>query len=130
MRKSCFLLIFILLWIVPNLPAQNPYIHHYTTQDGLPSNTVYYIFQDSKKFIWFATDAGVSRYDGTTFTNFRKKDGLASNDVICIKEDMAGRKQAIVFPGGDQTAIIIRHRGLSVKDLKDTMKPKMAVYRR
>ena len=74
-----------------DLSAQNPYIQHYTTYDGLPSNTVYYIYQDSKKFIWFATDAGVVRYDGTTFTNFRKSDGLSSNEVIRIKEDFYGR---------------------------------------
>jgi hypothetical protein len=71
--------------------AQNPYIQHYTTYDGLPSNCVYSIYQDSKKFIWFATDAGVVRYDGATFTNFRKKDGLSSNEVIKIKEDSFGR---------------------------------------
>jgi hypothetical protein len=88
-------------WILPcfsilmmtgiSAPAQNPYIHHYTTFDGLPSNTVYYIYQDSKRFIWFATDVGVVRYDGTTFTNFRKNDGLSSNEVIRIKEDSSGR---------------------------------------
>ena len=81
----------ILLLAGSELPAQNPYIQHFTTQDGLPSNTVYYIYQDSKKFIWFATDAGVSRYDGTSFVNFRKKDGLSSNEVIKIKEDSFGR---------------------------------------
>ena len=91
MRKYYFLLPCILFWSVSGLIAQNPYINHYTTQDGLPSNTIYHIFQDSKKFIWFATDAGVSKYDGTIFTNFRKKDGLASNEVICIKEDLFGR---------------------------------------
>jgi len=74
-----------------DLSAQNPYIQHYTTYDGLPSNTVYYIYQDSKKFIWFATDVGVVRYDGTTFKNFRKSDGLNSNEVIRIKEDSYGR---------------------------------------
>ena len=74
-----------------NLPAQNPYIQHYTTYDGLPTNTIYYIYQDSKKFIWFATDAGVVRYDGTTFTNYGKKDGLSSNEIIRIKEDSFGR---------------------------------------
>jgi two-component sensor histidine kinase len=74
-----------------HLPAQNPYIQHYTTSDGLSSNTVYYVYQDSKKFIWFATDAGVVRYDGTTFTNYRKKDGLSSNEVVRIKEDSFGR---------------------------------------
>jgi hypothetical protein len=76
---------------VPNVIAQNPYIHHYTTLDGLPSNNVYQIFQDSQKFIWFSTDAGVVQFDGTNFKCFRKKDGLSSNDVIRIKEDSFGR---------------------------------------
>jgi two-component sensor histidine kinase len=80
-----------LLLFTMNLSAQNPYIQHYTTYDGMPSNTVYYIYQDSKKFIWFATDAGVVRYDGTTFTNYRKNDGLSSNEIIRIKEDSFGR---------------------------------------
>jgi ligand-binding sensor domain-containing protein len=70
--------------------GQNPYIRHYTTADGLPSNTVYQIFQDSKKFIWFTTDAGVVKFDGSTFVNYRKKDGLSSNDVVRIKEDSIG----------------------------------------
>jgi two-component sensor histidine kinase len=83
-----------------NLSAQNPYIQHYTTYNGLPSNTVYYIYQDSKKFIWFATDAGVVRYDGTTFTNFRMNDGLSSNEVIRIKEDSVGRIWFFYLTGG------------------------------
>ncbi|MBL0135873.1 MAG: hypothetical protein IPP79_18805 [Chitinophagaceae bacterium] len=49
------------------ISAQNPYIRHYTMSEGLPSNTVYQIYQDSHKFLWFTTDAGVSRYDGTNF---------------------------------------------------------------
>jgi hypothetical protein len=79
--------------------AQNPYIHQYNTHDGLPSNTIYYICQDSKKFIWFATDAGVSRFDGTNFMNYRKKDGLANNEVIRIKEDSFGRVWFFHFNG-------------------------------
>jgi len=90
-RNWTFYFLSILLLTCFRLSAQNPYIHQYTTNDGLPSNTVYYIYQDTKKFIWFATDAGVSRYDGTSFTNYRKKDGLSSNDVIRIKEDSLGR---------------------------------------
>ena len=91
MRNLTISFILLALFVAIQLPAQNPYIHQYTTQDGLVSNTVYYVYQDSKKFIWFATDAGVSRYDGNTFTNFRKKDGLTSNEVIKIKEDSFGR---------------------------------------
>ncbi len=91
MRKLLILFFFFLSFAESFLSAQNPYIQHYTTYDGLPTNTVYYIYQDSKKFIWFATDAGVIRYDGTIFTNFCKNDGLNSNEVIRIKEDSFGR---------------------------------------
>jgi ligand-binding sensor domain-containing protein len=71
--------------------AKSPLVQHFTTSEGLPSNGVYKIFQDSKKFIWFATDAGVSKYDGTKFNYYRKQDGLSSNDVFDIKEDSNGR---------------------------------------
>jgi hypothetical protein len=71
--------------------AQSPYIQHYTTFDGLPSNFVYQVYQDSQKFIWFATDAGVAKYDGSKFIYYRKQDGLSSNDVVKIKEDSQGR---------------------------------------
>ena len=71
--------------------AQNPFIHNYTTFDGLPSNAIYQVYQDSRKFIWFVSDAGVSRFDGSNFINFSKKDGLHCNDVVHIKEDRLGR---------------------------------------
>ena len=91
MRSWIFLFLIVVLLAGIDLSAQNPYIQHYTTFDGLPTNMVYYVYQDSKKFIWFATNAGVVRYDGTNFTNYRKNDGLSSNEVIRIKEDSFGR---------------------------------------
>lgn len=74
-----------------NTSAQNPYIRHFTTLNGLPTNTVYQIYQDSHKFLWFTSDAGVIKFDGSNFTSYRKKDGLSSNDVVRIKEDSKGR---------------------------------------
>ena len=71
--------------------AQNPFIRHYTSIDGLPTNTIYQMCQDSHKFLWFTSDAGVIKFDGSTFTSYRKKDGLSSNDVVRIKEDEQGR---------------------------------------
>ena len=85
------IVIVVLLFTGLLLPAQNPYIQHFTTADGLPSNTVYPIVQDRNNFIWFGTDAGVARYDGNDFTCFSKKDGLNSNEIIVIKEDSQGR---------------------------------------
>ena len=63
----------------------------YTVRDGLPSDYVYRVFQDSKGFIWFGTDAGVSRFNGSIFENFSMQDGLADNDIFDIKEDQQGR---------------------------------------
>ena len=42
------LLSIIILLTALNLKAQNPFIQHYTTSDGLPSNVVWKIFQDSE----------------------------------------------------------------------------------
>ena len=74
-----------------NTSAQNPYIRHFTSLNGLPSNTIYQIYQDSHKFLWFTSDAGVIKFDGFNFISYRKKDGLSSNDVVRIKEDSKGR---------------------------------------
>jgi ligand-binding sensor domain-containing protein len=52
----------------------------YTTQDGLGSDLVRRVLQDSRGYIWFGTRAGISRFDGYTFVNYRipVKDGSAS----------------------------------------------------
>ncbi len=91
MKGKLLLFLFFLLFALTNISAQSPLVQHLTTSEGLPSNGVYKIFQDSKKYIWFATDAGVARYDGSKFTYYRKQDGLSSNDVFDIKEDSFGR---------------------------------------
>ncbi|MDR3309031.1 MAG: response regulator, partial [Tannerella sp.] len=43
---------------------------HYEVENGLPSNTVRSIIQDSRGFIWFGTENGLSRFDGYTCKNF------------------------------------------------------------
>lgn len=47
---------------------------HYTTKDGLISNRVFALTQDSNGFIWIATDFGLDRFDGSSFIHHRKKD--------------------------------------------------------
>lgn len=91
MKKSLAIVWALLQFAGLLLPAQNPYIQHFTTHDGLPSNSVYTIIQDRNNFIWVGTDAGVVRYDGNEFTSFSKKDGLNSNEIVRIKEDSQGR---------------------------------------
>lgn len=47
--------------------------------------------QDSKGYMWFATDAGVCRYDGYTFRSFTSEHGLPDNTIFDLYEDKKGR---------------------------------------
>lgn len=48
-------------------------------------------FQDRAGNLWFGTNGeGVYRYDGKSFTQFTKKDGLSDNDVSVIIEGKSG----------------------------------------
>jgi ligand-binding sensor domain-containing protein len=58
--------------------------------DGLPGSLLYRSFQDSHGFIWFGSDAGVARFDGTRFDLFTMDDGLSDNEIFGIHEDKEG----------------------------------------
>ena len=44
---------------------------NYTTKEGLPSNSIFKIYEDKAGIIWFGTGEGPSRYDGKSFRNFK-----------------------------------------------------------
>ncbi len=88
----------ICLVMVCTVQAQKPSLRQYTVEDGLPSSEVYHVFQDSKGYIWMATNLGVSRFDGTNFRTFDMSDGLPQNTVFEIYEDDGGRVWFISFP--------------------------------
>jgi ligand-binding sensor domain-containing protein len=71
--------------------AQTAYLPHFTTKNGLPSNNCFYALQDKKGYLWIATDAGVSRFDGAVFENFSIEDGLPDNQILQLREDSKGR---------------------------------------
>lgn len=81
------LLVCILLFSAGKGSAQLPLLRHYTVNDGMPSNNVYTVSQDSKGFIWLCTDWGISRFDGRHFENITSNDGLPDNDVFKGCED-------------------------------------------
>ena len=74
-----------------------PYIN-ITLEDGLPSNTVYDIYQDKKGFLWIGTNNGLARYDGANFRTFKSK-GLKSSAIGNITEDSFGNLWMINFYG-------------------------------
>ncbi len=91
---SCLLLFFSCLAIAQ---FPQPEFQHFTVDDGLPSSEVYYVMQDSRGYIWFATDRGVSRFNGYEFENFTEEDGLSDNVVFQIIEDHQQRLWFVTF---------------------------------
>lgn len=51
-------------------------LSHYSTENGMPSNTVSSLANDDYGYIWMGTWNGVSRFDGYNFYNY--KTGIAS----------------------------------------------------
>lgn len=70
------------------------HVQYLTTADGLSNNSVRYIHQDSKGFIWMSSLNGLNRYDGNSFRTFLPKNNgqmsLADRRVKHLYEDANG----------------------------------------
>lgn len=113
---ACVLLV---LLLVPEKNAwpQFSYSIHYTVNDGLPSSKVYDIIQDSSGYIWFATENGVSRYNGYEFENFTTSEGLPTNSTIKLYEDYKGRIWFLSYQGTLSYFENDHIHGLAINDL-------------
>lgn len=67
---------------------------NFSSADGLADNRVACIGQDSRGFMWFGTNEGLSRFDGAHFLNFFADPGddsqLPDNNVLAIQEFKPG----------------------------------------
>ncbi len=79
----------LLLFSISDAGAERLPLRAYTTADGLPNNTINKIVPDSRGFLWFCTDEGLSRFDGYEFTNYGTNHGLPHpvvNDFLETRE--------------------------------------------
>lgn len=77
--------------------AQRVSYTQYNTRDGLAASNVYCITQDKDGYIWFGTETGISRFDGTRFRNFSVVDGLMGNEVFSVFTDSRNRVWMMCF---------------------------------
>jgi signal transduction histidine kinase/streptogramin lyase len=64
----------------------------WTSDDGLPQNSVYAILQTRDGYLWFTTLGGLVRYDGVRFTVFNRSNspGITGNRFTTLHEDAQG----------------------------------------
>src|SRR5665648_613258 len=64
---------------------------HLTVNEGLSSNRIWFIYRDSKDYLWMSTDVGLDKYDSYQVKKYRfdeKQPGaISSNNIVCIYED-------------------------------------------
>lgn len=92
-----FLLMLFVLLHPPDCSGQVLPFKSYTTREGILSNGVTTLFQDSHGYLWVGTTDGLSVYDGQTFKNYTVVDGLASSWINCIIED--NRNEGVMWIG-------------------------------
>jgi len=77
----------LLLVHVAACQAQEMSLRHYTVRDGLPSNHIRCLFQDSRGFVWAGTSEGLALFAGSSIRAFGMSEGLLATSVVDIAED-------------------------------------------
>lgn len=91
MRTLVCLIILLLTVQAGNAILPNKFhFRHYNIENGISSNGISSIIQDRKGYIWIGTDNGISRFDGTQFVFYQKKNpryqNLQGNSINTICE--------------------------------------------
>jgi ligand-binding sensor domain-containing protein/two-component sensor histidine kinase len=112
MKWRSVIAIFLFFSVSLPLTAQQLIFKTYTEEDGLVSNPVRRIFQDSRGFIWIGTWQGLSKYDGHKFTNYTTVNGLSDNMINDLYESPDGKLYVAENSG---TVDILQHDAIEKK---------------
>src|SRR6478609_4121596 len=87
-KRSCFMILFLLCAIC--IQAQVPFFQHYALlKNKTPGVNV--LYRDKTGFMWFGTNEGLFKFNGSTYQQFTISDSLSDNHVTAIAEDSLGR---------------------------------------
>jgi ligand-binding sensor domain-containing protein len=88
------IIVYILLFINLLAYGQQPFslsFNHLTREEGLSNNNAYYMYKDSKGFLWISTPNGLNRFDGIQCKVFKTiNSGISSDFPRNIIEDKSG----------------------------------------
>lgn len=93
MKKHIATTLFLLLLSTLQLIAQPYTVKRLGIEQGLSNNYVVSIAQDKQGFLWFATEEGLNKFDGTRFITYYKNDpsqksrGITGNELNKVYAD-------------------------------------------
>jgi len=114
------LIFFLTFFFILHSAAQPFAIKHIGQEEGLPSNSVVSFAQDAQGCLWMATESGLTRFDGHSFTAFTKNNSdLISNELNALLYD-ATDNQLWIGSQRDGISILdcatLRFRNLSLEN--------------
>src|SRR5882757_5032800 len=94
-RKQVIIFILILAPFLSKGQVGNYNIYNYSTETGLPTNELQFVYQDSYGFLWLASYDGLFRWDGYSCKKFSHDEknpaSLDNNIVYAVFEDSQKR---------------------------------------
>jgi len=95
------------IWLVAGDATAQPQFDRWTTENGLPQNTINDIVQTRDGYLWLATFGGLVRFDGLRFVVFDTEiEGIRSQRVRALREDSEGTLWA-----GTEDGMLLRYQG-------------------
>lgn len=124
-RVICLLVLWLQLCNDSVAQGLKPYFIRYGTNQGLSQSQVGAILKDKQGFMWFATQEGLNKFDGYTFTIYKHYpndvNSLSDNNIFDIVEDS---KDYLWIATGrgldkfDKTTEVFTHYTTQLPDIK------------
>ncbi|WP_299435485.1 two-component regulator propeller domain-containing protein [uncultured Aquimarina sp.] len=89
-----------IIGFVPFFVCSQVKFTHYTTDNGLPHDFTYQLFQDDDGYIWIGTDDGLAKFNGNRFKVLDGSKGFRSNYIIDIKKYATDTLAIATWKGG------------------------------
>jgi len=94
---------------LPSYSQSNVRFEHIRVENGLSQSNVNFILQDSQGFLWFATNGGLNKYDGTQFKVFT----YSVNDSTSISNNIVNH----LFEDRDGNILVSTQTGLDIYNI-------------
>ena len=112
-RRSLTAAAFLYVSTAAVFAQDRPYhVDHWTTDNGLPQNTIRAIVQTRDGYLWLTTFDGLARFDGVHFTVFDKRNtpAITNNRFTALYEDRDGT----LWAGADEGEVVAYRDGVFV----------------